>query len=428
MGESIHSGGTRGSGSGSAGSVSGGAGGSTAGGPMIGSAGGEANDDGYNASLEEAVAESEDFVIIPTQARGEPKTEKGKEVATSRPTIRTGSLLHYFNSSRNSLNIGPLDTVPVAVTPPTSQRLSQTMADLFRRRQERRPRLREVPLRIGSPRRDEGGSPTRIPRLLGHTSRKGKEQMPETSKSRAKGKENVPEDLSVHVPIPMDVDIAEGAQIFVNCSDEETLIVVSGDDTNELQEGEAEVTPVPNPVLRRRQYEASRRFQDTWPAKLPWAEMVVKGDGQICQVKCLICSAIQRRIKLLLPKWDTLTKHAGRRRADRDIPGVAKSGEYYYSRNCAHAKNAILYASRGPQTVAEMTRNDAGERSRKRVQFSTVFHILAEGRPMVEYESLNSLFSFLQVRHLPKKHWSDNSGWAMAAVLYSLVKTKLARL
>jgi len=72
-----------------------------------------------------------------------------------------------------------------------------------------------------------------------------------------------------------------------------------------------------------------------------------------------------------------------------------------------------------------MTRNDAGEHSRKRVQFATVFHILAEGRPMIEYEFLNSLFNFLQVRHIPKKQWSDNSGWAMAEVLYSLVKTKL---
>jgi len=109
------------------------------------------------------------------------------------------------------------------------------------------------------------------------------------------------------------------------------LIVVSGDDAIELQEGETKVTPLPNPVLRRWQYEALRQFQDTWPTKLPWVEMVVGGDSRIFQVKCLICLAIQHRIKLLLPKWDTLTKHAGRRRADHDIPGMAKKGEYYYS-------------------------------------------------------------------------------------------------
>jgi len=82
--------------------------------------------------------------------------------------------------------------------------------------------------------RDDGGPPTHMPRFPGHTSRKDKEQMPETSKSRTKGKKNVHEDLSLHVPIPMDIDIAKGAQVFVNCSDEETLIVVSRDDTNEL--------------------------------------------------------------------------------------------------------------------------------------------------------------------------------------------------
>ena len=418
-----------GTGDGGTGSGGGGPSGNAGGGPSGSGGGGSGSHDGdppsgtgYNGSLEEATSDSDDIVIVLSQAQAEnSSSRKGKEVVTPKSNTRSKSLLAYFNSSRNSLNPGPLEHIPAPVPNQGSQRLSQTMADLFRRRRAK-PRPREVPLRIGSPRRDEGGSPTRMPTLPGHASRKGKEKVVEKQNSKRKGKENIiPEDLPI--PAPMDVDIDEGAQVFVNCSDEETLIVVSADEV--LDEETEVMAPLPNPVLRRRQYEASRRFQETWAARLPWAEMVVGGNGNICQVKCIICSTMMGRVKLLLPKWDTLTKHAGRRRADRDIPGVANRGEYYYSRDCAHAKNAVLYASRGPQTVAQMAQNEAGERSRKRVQFATIFHILAQGRPMLEYESLNLLFNFLQVRHLPKKHWSDNSGWAMADVMYALVKAKL---
>jgi len=211
MDKSAHSGGTRGSGSNSDGSVNSGRGGSTIGGALVG---GEAPapNNGHNVRLKDAAARSEDFVIIPIEATGEPRTNKGKEVASSRPTTCTTSLLHYFNNNQNSLNIGPLNIVSVAATPPISQRLSQTMADLVRRRREQRPKPREMPLQIGSPRRDEGNC---MPQLPCHISPKGKEKMPETSKSRAKEKINVPKDLSVQVPIPMDVDIAEGAQVFV---------------------------------------------------------------------------------------------------------------------------------------------------------------------------------------------------------------------
>jgi hypothetical protein len=38
-----------------------------------------------------------------------------------------------------------------------------------------------------------------------------------------------------------------------------------------------------------------------------------------------------------------------------------------------------------------------GEKSQKVVQFSTMFHMLEQGYPMLEYESLRLLFKFLEV-------------------------------
>jgi hypothetical protein len=53
---------------------------------------------------------------------------------------------------------------------------------------------------------------------------------------------------------------------------------------------------------------------------------------------------MKRRNKLLKEKWDIFTKHAGRRKALKDIKGIAKKGDWYYSKDCTHTKNVVLYA------------------------------------------------------------------------------------
>jgi hypothetical protein len=50
-------------------------------------------------------------------------------------------------------------------------------------------------------------------------------------------------------------------------------------------------------------------------------------DGRISQVRCKVCSFVKRRKKLLVPKIDSLWKHAGRRKALCDSVKV-KKGEY----------------------------------------------------------------------------------------------------
>ena len=254
-----------------------------------------------------------------------------------------GSLFQYFTSSRNNHNIRPLT-------------LTSTQ-----------PRkVPEVQLRIGSPprhlrpgrcvlvagkgkgpvpveaRKMKKSSESRLPLHEG----KGKAPMSKGSSSAAPARSSMRRSLPLSgSPVRM---IDEDGNEFVNCSDEETLFVLSADDGSR-DEGDDIVVPtqLSNPVLQRRRYEASRRFQDTWAAKCPWTEMHRSFDGSIERVKCLLCSTIEGRDKILRAKWDTLTKHSGRRQATRDIPGIAKKGEYYYSKDCAHAKNAVLFALRG---------------------------------------------------------------------------------
>ncbi len=45
--------------------------------------------------------------------------------------------------------------------------------------------------------------------------------------------------------------------------------------------------------------------------KLPWVEAVIGPEGKMTQVKCRICNEVEKRKKLLVPKFDRLQKHIG---------------------------------------------------------------------------------------------------------------------
>ena len=62
-------------------------------------------------------------------------------------------------------------------------------------------------------------------------------------------------------------------------------------------------------------YENNQHFQDSWATCLPWAQSVFGKDGRVCQVQCNVCTKVMSREKLVVPKLDSLWKHAGRRKA-----------------------------------------------------------------------------------------------------------------
>jgi hypothetical protein len=62
-------------------------------------------------------------------------------------------------------------------------------------------------------------------------------------------------------------------------------------------------------------------------------------------------------------------------------------------------------------TVLQMVQNTiVREGRRKFVQLATLFHVQSRGRPMTEYKALRELLKCLRMKHLPAKHWLDNSG------------------
>jgi hypothetical protein len=67
-------------------------------------------------------------------------------------------------------------------------------------------------------------------------------------------------------------------------------------------------------------YNATHRFEETWVAKLNWAECVKGGNGLYDFVRCIVCTEFETREKILQPKWDTLKKHGGKRKAKKTIP------------------------------------------------------------------------------------------------------------
>jgi hypothetical protein len=170
----------------------------------------------------------------------------------------------------------------------------------------------------------------------------------------------------------------------------------------------------------RSRYDTNRQFQDHWATRLPWVEPELDSDGVLVAVKCIVCSVVNGKPKLIVPKWGNLEKHIGKRRALLDLPKKGlKKGQTYWETNNKHVKNMALFVSRKPQSVLELVHNTVvGENRQKLVQFSTLFHVLKRGCPMVEFEQLWELLQHLQMRHMPHKYWSDVNGWEMAHHLH----------
>ena len=92
-------------------------------------------------------------------------------------------------------------------------------------------------------------------------------------------------------------------------------------------------------------YEQNQKWQNTWAARLPWAESVFGEDDKIKQVRCKICSDVQGRNKLLVPKLDSLYKHCGRRKAKTSF-GKVVAGEHYFLSNNVHVRNEKFFFAR----------------------------------------------------------------------------------
>ncbi len=93
-------------------------------------------------------------------------------------------------------------------------------------------------------------------------------------------------------------------------------------DLNDLQDTKSDpnlLHQCPSPQKFKKSYDHTCKFQFEWVAKLPWVEGVLVADGILHNVFCRVSSIIDKKPLLLAPKWDTLMKHEGRKKANEDL-------------------------------------------------------------------------------------------------------------
>jgi hypothetical protein len=132
-------------------------------------------------------------------------------------------------------------------------------------------------------------------------------------------------------------------------------------------------------------------------------------------VKCHVCSKIEKKDKGLVTKWDSIKKHACKRKA--------LDGKWFMDPKCGHAKNESAYARLSTRTIfQQLDLGQAMENKRKLVQFTFIFCLLNKGKPMTDYEYFKPLFEFLKLRSITKTHWPNGASWKMAKHIENEVK------
>ncbi len=71
-----------------------------------------------------------------------------------------------------------------------------------------------------------------------------------------------------------------------------------------------------------------------------------------------------------------------------------------------HTRNEIVYACKDRELVLQQVGNGVvGEKYKKIIQFTTLFHILKHGKPMkFKYEAHKELFDFLNLEENSNMH------------------------
>ncbi len=138
--------------------------------------------------------------------------------------------------------------------------------------------------------------------------------------------------------------------------------------------------------------------------RLPWEKKFIDGDSLVSFVRCTICSKVEGRKKLLIPKLDYLLKHLGRRKTTFAMPKV-KVGEFYENKKCAYAKKQVLFAQILVNFVLQLViYQGLASNKRKFVQFIVILYVLFHSKPMNFFENMKSLLELLKVKHCLKKH------------------------
>lgn len=82
--------------------------------------------------------------------------------------------------------------------------------------------------------------------------------------------------------------------------------------SNNLNEDHIIVATTKNKNKKQFEYDVQYKLQDIWATKYTWVENVVAKDGFICAMRCKVCTIIEHKDNIMIPKMDFLSKHAYR--------------------------------------------------------------------------------------------------------------------
>ncbi len=88
-------------------------------------------------------------------------------------------------------------------------------------------------------------------------------------------------------------------------------------------------------IVQKKNYDALRKFQDSWATKPPWIELCLSSNGSIHTVKCKMCSEVEGKDKIFIVKWDSLCKHVGWKKAKKNIGTNVIKGDWYHFKDAS---------------------------------------------------------------------------------------------
>jgi hypothetical protein len=76
-------------------------------------------------------------------------------------------------------------------------------------------------------------------------------------------------------------------------------------------------------------WEVNRMYQDHWAIRFLWSNLVCGGDGRMRMVRCRVCSKINSRKKLSMPKLNSFIKHSSLKKCTNTTKIGVKEGQIY---------------------------------------------------------------------------------------------------
>jgi hypothetical protein len=108
-----------------------------------------------------------------------------------------------------------------------------------------------------------------------------------------------------------------------------------------------------------------------------------------------------------------------------DMPKLkVKKGGEHITKDCVHFKNINLHVQRGPiNCILVPINRPICEGNQKIVQIMSMFHVLSQGHPMLEYE----LFGRLRLPNTLSMHWFDKLFKSLLSSCTSKFKRPMSR-